>query len=55
MSLAGHKRTLNHVAEAAPIDDPALADAFAAAWGSADLQEGMAAFRERRRPTFEGR
>jgi enoyl-CoA hydratase/carnithine racemase len=28
--------------------------AFARAWASADLQEGLAAFRDRRRPVFRG-
>ena len=50
LTIAGHKVTLERSA-----DDPAVADAFAAAWSSADLHEGRAAFHERRPPRFEGR
>lgn len=35
--------------------DAGADDAIARAWASADLQEGLAAFRERRRPVFHGR
>ena len=52
LSIAGHKLALNRL-------EPALADrdvdaALRRAWASADVAEGMAAFRERRPPTFRG-
>lgn len=57
LTLAGHKIGLRVVegksgagARVADYDD-----AFHRAWSSADLQEGITAFRERRPPTFEGR
>jgi enoyl-CoA hydratase len=56
LTLAGSKLALNRLEM--PVgrgDDPAVLDAWARAWGSEDLQEGMAAFRERRRPVFHGR
>lgn len=54
LTIAGHKLMLNRLEEA-PAADPKVAAAFARAWDSADLQEGLAAFRERRQPTFGGR
>lgn len=54
LTILGHKVALNAL-EPEVGDDPAVRDAFATAWGSADLREGLAAFRERRSPTFRGR
>ncbi len=53
LTIAGHKLMLNR-SEAEPDEDPEVGSAFAAAWRSADLQEGLAAFRERRKPRFKG-
>lgn len=48
LTLSGHKLGLN----GAGAEDYDVA--FGRAWGSDDLQEGMAAFRERRPPEFRG-
>ncbi len=56
LTLAGLKLALNRLEM--PVgrgDDPDVLDAWSRAWTSEDLQEGMAAFRERRRPVFHGR
>lgn len=56
LTLAGLKLALNRLEM--PVgrgDDPLVHAAWDAAWGSEDLQEGIAAFRERRRPVFHGR
>ena len=56
LTLAGMKLALNRLEM--PVgrgDDPDVHDAWTAAWGSDDLQEVIAAFRERRRPIFHGR
>lgn len=54
LSVAGHKVGCNQVEDQAPTT-PEYAAAFERAWASADLQEGLAAFAERRTPHFEGR
>ena len=56
LTLAGSKLALNRLEM--PVgrgDDRDVHDAWDRAWGSEDLQEGMAAFRDRRRPVFHGR
>jgi enoyl-CoA hydratase len=54
LTIAGHKLALNRL-EAGLGDHPEVAAAFRRAWESTDLAEGMAAFRERRAPEFQGR
>lgn len=49
LTIEGHKLGLNHANRAE------YEAAFARAWSSEDLKEGMAAFRERRRASFRGR
>lgn len=56
LTIAGHKLALNRLEM--PVgrgSDPAVHEAVAAAWESDDLQEGIAAFRAKRRPVFRGR
>ena len=56
LTLAGLKLALNRLEM--PVgrgDDADVHAAWDAAWGSEDLQEGIRAFRERRRPVFRGR
>jgi len=58
LTMQGHKRALNLVAEAQALSAEARAEITAlerAAFESADLREGMAAFAEKRTPNFEGR
>jgi enoyl-CoA hydratase len=53
LTIAGHKFGLNE-AETIEASSPGYQERFAAAWASADLQEGLAAFRERRPAAFHG-
>ena len=53
LTIAGHKLALNRLERA--LDDPEVTAAFRAAWDSDDLSEGMAAFAEKRPPSFRGR
>lgn len=58
LSTRGHKHALNRVAASTSLDSALLAELGvreAAAFGSVDLQEGLAAFAEKRAPRFEGR
>jgi enoyl-CoA hydratase len=55
LTIAAHKLALNRLEMAVGRgEDPEVLAAGEAAWGSDDLQEGMAAFRERRVPRFRG-
>lgn len=53
LTIAGHKLMLNRL-ERDVADDHDVDVAYRRAWRSADLQEGQAAFRERRPPVFRG-
>jgi enoyl-CoA hydratase len=58
LSVQGHKHALNIVAGAAALDAARVAEIRAleeAAFASADLQEGLAAFGDKRPPNFQGR
>ena len=52
LTIAAHKLGLERLSERA--DDPDYAEARTKAWTSKDLQEGLAAFKERRKPQFQG-
>jgi enoyl-CoA hydratase len=54
LTMAGHKLALNRLGAPLAADDE-VSRAFARAWASDDLAEGIAAFRERRPARFEGR
>ena len=57
LTVRGHKRALNLVAEAQWLGADAraeIAELEAGAFASNDLQEGMAAFAEKRTPDFHG-
>jgi enoyl-CoA hydratase len=53
LTIAGHKLALNALEGGLSRRDEVQA-AFDRAWSSDDLQEGIAAFREKRRPIFRG-
>lgn len=58
LTVQGHKRALNLVAAQAALGAEAVAEVSAleaVAFSSHDLEEGMAAFAEKRTPRFEGR
>jgi enoyl-CoA hydratase len=56
LTVAAHKAALDALEQpVGPGDDRRVREAAERAWSSQDLQEGMTAFRERRRAQFQGR
>jgi enoyl-CoA hydratase/carnithine racemase len=54
LALRGMKRAINQIARGS-LDAAATRAAIAEAYASEDLQEGLAAHREKRKPVFRGR
>ena len=54
LAVDGMKRTIGELARGA-LDQAAARARVGESWASADMQEGLAAVRERRAPVFEGR
>jgi enoyl-CoA hydratase len=52
LTIAGHKLAINRLEPS--LADDEVAEALRRAWASADVAEGMAAFKERRPPSFRG-